>query len=884
LALTAGARLGPYQVVAPIGAGGMGEVFRARDTRLDRDVALKMLPLAAAADPDRLRRFEQEARATAALNHPNILAVFDVGSDAGVNYVVSELLEGETLRARIERGPLSPPRAAAVAADIARGLAAAHRKGIVHRDLKPDNVMLTRDGRVKILDFGIAKLRTPAPEPDAATRASPVHTQPYTVLGTAGYMSPEQVRGLPADERADVFALGATLFEMLTGRRAFARESHLETLHAIVHDDPPALSGAGPAASTFEQIVRRCLEKDPENRFQSARDLAFALDALATTTTTNAPDDTHRGRRFLAIAGAGLAVIVAVAVATVAFVTRMRGGETDLPTTRFEITAPDGQTFVNTPAVSPDGRQMVFVAVPNNQQTHAGSGAGASRLWLRRFDRDDARLLNATDGAEFPFWSPDSRSIAFFAGGKLKRMNIDTEAAVAIADAPSGRGGVWDRNDQIVFAPTAGGGLSAVSAGGGTAAPLTTLRSGETSHRMPFLMPEGRFGYYAMNKNAAESGVWVAASAAPASAVHVLRTLDAAQYAAGFLLFVRDNTLLAQQFDTNRRALTGEPIPLVQNVASSGSGTTSVPSMSISGDSIVVRRVRAPLTQLAWIARDGRSVSPLGVPPAALSQPELSPDNSHLAYVSNDRGAGALWVFDFERGTNTRAQIAGPGVLFPLWFPDGGRLVVSSARGVGGNQNLYAIAPDGGTLTPMAEAAAGMAAVGWIGQNLFFTYSDAPPPTAIRILDVNRETKTVVPADVNIGTTRVSPDGRWIAYTSNQSGRPEVYLIGYPSPGAARQVSTRGGSQPRWRHDGRELFYLARDGSIMAVSVHDDGGPIALGVPTMSITVRTALNTHLYDYDVASDGSRFIVNVEQSEPSDALLIIRNWTGQARPRR
>lgn len=529
VALTAGARLGAYEILAPLASGGMGEIYRARDPRIGREVAIKILPPDVAADPDRLHRFEREARLIGALNHPNLLTLYDVGVNDGQRYLVTELIEGDTLRTLAGHGPLPPSRAAAIAAEIARGLAAAHAKGIVHRDLKPENVMITRDGRVKILDFGIAKLLTPEPQPDAATIDSPINTRPYTLLGSAGYMAPEQVRGLPADQRADIFAVGAILFEMLTGRRAFVRESQAETLSAILRDEPPALNAAGAAPGGLERIVRRCLEKDAENRFQSARDLAFALESPATDARAVTADEGHGRRRSRILVGAALGVLVAGVIALVTFVGRSRGAPANQPTTRFEITAPDGQTFVNTPAVSPDGRQMVFVAVPKNQQTQGASGAGAPRLWLRRFDRDDARVLGGTDGAQFPFWSPDSRSIAFFADGKLKRINADTDVAVTIADAPSGRGGVWNSDDQIVFAPTASGGLSRVSAGGGTPAPLTTLQSGETSHRMPFLLPDGRFGYYVMHKDAGESGVWVAPVAAPASAVRVLQTQDAAQ-------------------------------------------------------------------------------------------------------------------------------------------------------------------------------------------------------------------------------------------------------------------------------------------------------------------------------------------------------------------
>jgi Tol biopolymer transport system component len=504
-----------------------------------------------------------------------------------------------------------------------------------------------------------------------------------------------------------------------------------------------------------------------------------------------------------------------------------------------------------------------------------------SRLSLRQFDREGQQILSGTEGAMFPFWSPDSRAVAFFAEGKLKRIDLDSGHPVTVAEAPSGRGGAWTENGQIVFAADVTGGLSRVSADGGSPAPFTSLASGETSHRMPFTLPGDRIGYFAMTTDAAESGVRVTSLARP-TPVRVLRTSDAAQFAAGFLFFVRDETLLAQQFDLAQTRLTGKAIPVAQGVLSSGSGATSVPALSVSKDgSVVVRRTRPSRTELTMVSRDGRSVVPLKLQAGALGQPELSPDGTRLAYLDFGRVSryGELWTLDLVRGTTTRAQITGPGLRSPLWTSDGQRLVVGSPRGMGGNQNLYEVAAGGGELTPVFEAPAGLRAAGWVDQQLCVIQADAPPVAHFQIVGGGRPNVEYFAPHTSIGAARVSPHGDAIAFTSTQSGHPEVYLIGYPNAGAITPVSKEGGRQPRWRQDGQELFYLAASGKLMAVTVRREGAAVQLGAPLPLVSVRTALSVSQYDYDVTPDGRQFVVSVEQRPSVDEVQVILNWAGQ-----
>jgi len=841
----------------------MGDVYRARDTVLDRDVAIKILSPTLAADAEAVARLGREARLLAALNHPHIATLYGLEESDGVRALVIELLDGETLAERISRGRLPPGEALRVAAQIADALAAAHDKAIVHRDVKPENVQITAAGSVKVLDFGIAKAV------NVAALETTIPTREGRVIGTPAYMSPEQARGEAVDRQTDVWSFGCVLFEMLSGRRAFDGATTSDAIAAVLEHEPAwsALPTTLPAGVL--SLLRHCLEKDKARRLRDLRDVRVMLEIAGDPRASEPPRGTAtpiRIRERIAWALALLLAIVALGLFS------RRGAPSDRQVTQFDIAAPAGQSIANALAIAPDGTQLVFVGADSNR---------VSRLWLRRLDDDVPVAMKGTEGAAFPFWSPDGNTVAFFAGGKLKRVDLSGGQPVEIADAPAGRGGVWDRDLGIVFTPATGIGLARIPKPGGSAVPFTTLRPGETSHRMPFLLPDGYLGYYAMANDPSESGIWIAPVGTPASAARILRTSDGAQYSGGHLFFIRDHTLLAQHLDPERHQLVGDPIAVLDNVASSGTGFTALPAIAVSVDgSVVARRSRPAIVELTWLSRDGRQVEPLGVPPGPITHLELSPDGSRLAYQAGGRYAGELWTFDLGRHTAARASIQGAGVLAPLWFPNSDRLVVSSIRGVSGNSNLYEMAPEGGPLTPLVEAPAGMTALGWTAdRRLCFAQAVAPPPVVIQVLGPDRHPAPYFDPHSNIATARVSPDGQAIAYTSNQSGRPEVYVIGYPSPGPVKPVSTRGGSQPRWRRDSRELFYLAPDGKLMALSIEHKGAAWNLGVPIPLVTVRTAsAEMAQYQYDVARDG-RFVVAVERQPSSDTLTVVRNWTSR-----
>jgi serine/threonine protein kinase len=575
-----GTRLGHYQIRSKIGAGGMGEVYRAYDPSIHRDVAIKVLPGALSADKDRLARFEQEAQAAGALNHPNILVIHHIDTHNGAPYIVSELLEGETLRERMAGIALPQRKAIDYALQITHGLAAAHEKGIVHRDLKPENIFVTKDGRVKILDFGVAKL-TAALDGDQSQTGIPtrrVNTDPGKVIGTVGYMSPEQVKGQPADHRSDIFSFGAVLYEMLSGRRAFHGESAAETMSAVLKEDPPDLSETNQRiSSALERLVNHCLEKNPEARFHSARDLAFALEALSGSSVASAETMAMpalaprwmKRRELIAW------TIAAVAVLSLALFLISNSPREALNThaVRFTIQTPKASIFASF-AISPDGRRLAFVGL---------DASGKRRLWVRPLDSLNAQPLPETEGATIHFWSPDSRFIAFFADGKLKKIDVAGGPPQTIASAPNNVGGTWNRDDVIVFSPGISDGLYRVSAAGGEVTPLTTLdKTRENSHRWPQFLPDGRHFLY-FSRQPEKSGVYVG-SLDSKETKRILDTDYNALYAPpGYLLFVREAALMAQPFDAGKLALTGNAVPIAEQVGLNAASRVSHFTVSESG-------------------------------------------------------------------------------------------------------------------------------------------------------------------------------------------------------------------------------------------------------------------------------------------------------------
>jgi serine/threonine protein kinase len=819
MCLAPGARLGPYEIVAAIGAGGMGEVYQARDPRLGRDVAVKILPESFSDDDDRLRRFEQEARAAAALNHPNILAVFDIGTHDGAPYVVAELLEGETLRERLSRSALPARKAVEAAVQVARGLAAAHEKGIVHRDLKPENIFITQDGRTKILDFGLAKLVESEHRPSSITNVPTTprfETQPGLVLGTMGYIAPEQLRGQAVDHRADIFALGVILYEMLCGRRAFSRETAVDTMTAILKEDPEDLPLAErhipPAVA---RIVDRCLEKTPGARFQSASDLAFALDAVSSQSDVvprSIPVERRLPRRLpWAIA------IVMTFVSAIALALAFGRGEPDQPRVRFFISPPDGWSLPSRAiatgsapfplAVSPDGRRLAFTAIGPD---------GRDQLWIRPLDTLLAAALPGTDGASSPFWSPDSQLLGFFADGKVKTIDVSGGQPVTVFDGQAGRGGAWSRDGVIVFGSLINGPLQKVSAAGGVPAPATSLASGETVHMRPTFLSDGRHFLYTSGR-----AVFVA-SLDSIDTKLILNESDSstAVYAQGYLLFIRGTTLMAQAFDERGLTLAGQAAPVADQLEATISGGIFSTSLTNSVLAYWNGETTGDRTSLVWMDRTGKRLA-TAAESGEYWNIALSPDERRVAVsmLAGTPRSRNLWIIDLPRLVSSQITFPPQSGSVPTWSPDGKRIAFS---GGGAPAALYQKAADGGERTELFKPTwlIQSGGVDWSHDGRSIVYSGFAKETRwdLWIVAADGSGKAVPFLQTRFDEDHgaFSPDVKWIAYSSNESGRQEIYVQPFPATGAKYRISRAGGIQPLWRGDGKELFFLAPDSTLMA--------------------------------------------------------------------
>ena len=895
MSIASGLRLGPYEIVSPIGAGGMGEVYRARDTRLQRDVAVKVLPSSLAGDPERLSRFEQEARAAAALNHPNITAVYDVGRHDGGPFIVTELLHGESLRATLARGALPARQAIAYAMQVAQGLAAAHDKGIVHRDLKPDNVFVTADGNVKILDFGIAKLTQPEGAAAGMTvmpTTPAVNAIPNTVggmvLGTIGYMSPEQVRGSTVDHRTDVFALGILLHEMLSGRRPFAGDTTADVMSAILKDDPPELSVTGARVPpALDRVVRRCLEKQPAMRFQSARDLAFALDSLTvqTDSAAAAPADARpapktASRSFSTILGwsaAAVFLLTAAAFAALYF----RAPSTETRTMRFQL-IPPGQTGAEALALSADGRQLAFVA----------SAGGPAQIWVRSMDALRPRALPGTTGATYPFWSADGSTLGFFAQGKLKKVTVAGGPPVVICDAIDGRGATWNADGVILFASGPSGPIYRVPATGGTPEPVTELPKGDRGgHRFPSFLPDGQHFFYAAGSDRPDQiGIYVGAldKSAP---VRLLPENSNIIYAAaggkGYVLFRRDETLMAQAFDAKSLRLTGDLVPIAEQVPLTQNVGFGAFTASQEG-TIVLTEGGSTNRELVWVDRSGKRVGTVTKPGmtglSAFAGMALSPDEKKVAY-SVGSGQLDLWVQDIDRDVASRFTFRSGTARDPVWSPDGSSIVYSFNQTGISTVNLFRKPATGGG----AEEDLGVAGVNgfpqdWSKDGEWLLYQRQDPKTDMDLwlIPLNGDRKPVpylaspfADADGQFAPTGGPP--RWMAYGSNESGDVEIYIQEIPARGAKYQVSSGGGGLPRWRADGRELFYLTPDAKLMAVPITLTPR-VEIGTPREVFT-----NAVLSAYVPSRDGQRFLINVPVGSDASAppATVVLNWANALR---
>ena len=869
----------------------MGEVYRARDPRLGRDVAIKVLPTAFSADVDRLRRFEQEARAAAALNHPNILAVYDIGTHGDAPFIVSELLEGETLRERLQSGAVPVRKVIEHALQIARGLQAAHDKGIIHRDLKPENIFLTRDGRIKILDFGLAKLTQDQPVPALASAlvTSPSPTQPGVVLGTVGYMAPEQVRGLPLDHRADLFTFGAIVYELLSGRRAFSRNTSPETMTAILNEDPPALdSAASPVPPALVRIVDRCLEKSPSVRFQSATDLAFALEGVSVSSSAPTTAHDRRPRIDRTWLGWGAAAVLLVALAPVVY-QHLRERPPVPSATRFQIPPTVDFGGPGNFALSPDGRQLVFVA--------RGSD-GVSRLWIRSMESLEVRALpgsEANDTTPPPFWSPDSRFVAWDAGGRLKKLDVSGGPPQTLCDLPGvAVGGSWNRDGDIIVGNAAGG-LLRVRETGGIASPITVLdpTRKEEFHLLPSFLPDGKhFVYLRISPGDPEaSGTYVGTLDARPEEQGRQRLMPydvgmtyapAVDSGPGRLLFIHEGTLIAQPFDASRLALAGDPVPVAERVGSFRDGGF----FSTSANDVLVYRTADTDFQVTWLDRQG-AVSGRASEPGAFRAVALSPDGGRaVASRTNPQDASKadLWLFDLSRGSAATRLTLGTGVAeSPVWSSDGRRIAFTLSNNLL-RQKLATGEGDEGELW-RSRSAGSIRATDWSPDGRFLLYAEVTSgPQGWDLLVLPSDDPKPLPfarTGFDEEQGRFSPNGRWVAYASNQSGQSEIYVrefaadfnSGSASTGGSVLVSVGGGTAPRWRGDGRELFYLAPDGKMMAVDVIA-GNDFKARTPTALFQTPSGAIVG----DVAEDGKRFLV-VAPVGPSASVpfTVVLNWT-------
>jgi serine/threonine protein kinase len=881
MALVPGTRLGPYEIGAPLGAGGMGEVYRAVDTRLERTVAIKILPAQLSSDPIRKQRFEREAKTISSLNHPHICVLHDVGSQDGISYLVMECVEGETLAKRLEKGPLPLEQVLKYGMQIAGALDKAHRSGVVHRDLKPGNIMLTSTG-AKLLDFGLARPTMPSASLATLTATTPQQsplTQEGTIVGTFQYMSPEQVEGKELDARSDVFSLGAVLYEMLTGNRAFEGKSQLSVASAILEKEPAPISSVKPLTpATLEHALRRCLAKDLEDRWQTARDLAVELKWISESGSHAAipamPPEAKKSLEWplWALCGVLAAVLIAGAV-------WWRNSRPVENTMYFSAPLPFP---VRDMAIAPNGHTL---AVVGDRES-----GGKSALWLYEIGSREPKSLANTDGASFPFWSPDGRSLAFFAEGKLKRLDIAGGPIQTLCDAPSGRGGSWNKDGVILFTPSGkiGDVVHRVSASGATPQPLTVLDTtrSETSHRWPMFLPDGKhylFMAFNVSKQTDTDAIYVASLDSNQKKFLTKATANAAYSAPGYLLFYRDKTLFAQHFDLSKLELTGEASPVLTDIQYVPRIGRAV--FSVFDDRVLVAQSgsAAPLSQLQWFDRSGKEIGAVREPDA-YANVSLSPDGKSLALdkIDMENQNSDVWIYDLQSESMKRMTFDPAIDAMPVWSPDGTRVVFSSSRKQ--SFDLYLKNTDGGQEERPIEATPGQDKYpsAWSRDGKYILYTRGTELWFLTLPEMKSQLFLKEPSAMKNG--QFSRDGKWVAYASNESGKWEIYVTSFPDARGKWQVSNGGGDQPRWRGDGKELLYLAADGKIVAVPVREGtnfstGASAALFQANSRQPVATSEQVM---YDVTQDGRRFLINTHvRNSEIQPMSVVLNWDAESK---
>jgi serine/threonine protein kinase/Tol biopolymer transport system component len=888
MGLRTGTQLGPYEILSAIGAGGMGEVYRARDTRLNRDVALKILPEIFAADPDRMARFEREARVLAALNHPHIAAIYGLEESGSTRALVMELLEGPTLADRTAVGAIPLDEALPIAKQIAEALEYAHDRGVIHRDLKPSNIKVTTDGNVKVLDFGLAKALQDEPmaaDPRDSPTLSMAATMPGVILGTAAYMSPEQAKGKPVDRRADIWAFGVVLFEMLTGKPLYSGDTVAETLASIIKEDPRLDRLPSGTPPTIGNLLRRCLEKDPRQRLRDIGEARIVIEDVLSGTAPAEPVAPLRHRPFVWIAIAAVLFLTTVVLASVLIYDYRSPVES--AAVRFFVSAPDKTSFesgVNPGiagftggSISPNGRRLAFTAKDES---------GKVMLWVRSLDTLAAQPLPGTEGAGLPFWSPDTRSIGFFAQGKLKKINVEGGPPQTLCDAPNGRGGSWNRDGVIVFAPNNTSPLNRVPSAGGEVVAVTKVMSQQTGHRFPSFLPDGKnFLYFA----APSVGVFIG-SLDSVDGQRLLAADSPAVYAPpGYVLFIRQGTLLAQPFDAKKLHLNGEPVPIAEQVASDGPGE----AFSVSENGALAYRTGAGTANLhlMWVDRNGKLIESIGVPGGYLG-PDLSPDGKRVAVHRHESTGGDIWLVEASGGKTSRLTFdASQENASPIWSPDGSRIAFGSRRN--GKWGIYQKLSNGtGNEELLVESELVKTPISWSPDGKFILYMVIDPKTGsdgwALPLTGDRKPFPILQTPFNEGHPQISPDGKWIAYSSNETGRSEIYIQSFP-PGAGKwQISSNGGSFARWRRDGKELFYMDSpfSGKMVSVEINASGSTVVASVPrplfdSGYLNLGFGHTGNWNTYAVSADGQRFLIPRPEANLTGALTnipitVVLNW--------
>ena len=889
MALTPGTRLGPYEIGAQIGAGGMGDVYRARDPRLNRDVAIKMLQVD---DPERRRRFEQEALAVAALNHPNIVTIYSVEEAAGLPFLTMELVSGKTLGEVIPLGGMALGRVLEIAVPLAAALGAAHSRGITHRDLKPANIMVGPDGRVKVLDFGVAKFHRPAThqlESTAGGLPTALVTREAQVVGTAAYMSPEQAEGEAVDSRSDIFSFGIILFELSTGQRPFNGATSLGLLTSVLRDaQPPLMQLRADLPRELDRIVRRCLAKNADRRYQDARDLRNDLEELVQAVEAGTLDSATPGvagggrtRPTSRLERGGWAAALTVAAGVSGWLVMKSPAPAPAPLVRLSLAADPG----NPPSgysvsVSPDGTRVAFVA----------SGKSGQLLWMRQLSEEAAKPLPGTDGADQLFWAPDGRSLGFFTPTQLRRIDLASGTVRTLAEIPSATGGTWGPDGTILFAESGEGGLRRVSATGG---PVETVRRlqppAEVRFQWPWILPDGaHYLYSVLSGDPQTAGTYLAAFGS-GETHRVLDTVSNVGYASGSLFYVHSNALVAQPFDIRHATLTGRPVTIAEDVRHSGASLQYEFSASETG--VIAYRTGGSVSgQLAWLDRSGRTTATIG-PIGDYLNPELSPDAKSVAVEREGQNSNRdIWLLDLAREVFTRFTFDQAMHYMPVWSPDGKRIAYAANPGAGFRVYVKDTNGAGGPRV-LYNSTENAAPYDWSRDGGTLLYRTVPPNGVVSLgalsLVGEQKARAISPSAFNHATARLSPDGQWLTYFSNESGAFEVYVQGFPDPEKGKwQVSKGGGLHPRWRADGRELFYVSVNQKLMSVGVSSADGALAFGSPAPLFDIPLANGTGgvtiglRQQYDVTPDGQRFFVNLEASAASAPITVLMNWPALA----